>query len=114
MAMTDDLTMDETTFTRLVDKTLAAIEQTVEDSSADIEYDTVGGILTLECANGSQVIINRNSPLRQIWVAARSGGFHLDWQAEPGRWVCRLNGETLPQMLQRVLREQAGVELVFG
>ncbi len=62
------------------------IEEAIEASGADIDYDTAGDILTLEFDNASQIIINKQTPLSQIWVAARSGGFHFDYDADKQRW----------------------------
>jgi len=71
--------MDESVFHERVDDLLLAIEDAVEDSGADIDYETAGGILTLRFADGSQIIVNRQTPVRQVWVATRSGGFHFDY-----------------------------------
>lgn len=78
--------MNESEFNQLAEQTLIAIEDAIESSGADIDYDTAGDILTLEFDNGSQIIINKQTPLSQIWVAARSGGFHFDYDAEKQRW----------------------------
>ena len=64
--------MNESEFDLLADETMIAIEDAVEACEVDIDYDNAGGILTLEFANRSQIIINKQAPLKQIWVAARS------------------------------------------
>lgn len=78
--------MNESEFIQLAEQTLIDIEEAIEDSGADIDYDTAGDILTLEFTNGSQVIINKQTPLSQIWVAARSGGFHFNYHADRQLW----------------------------
>ena len=78
--------MKESEFNQLAEQTLARIEDAVESSGADIDYDTSGDILTLEFNNGSQIIINKQTPLSQIWVAARSGGFHFNYDDKKQRW----------------------------
>ncbi len=83
--------MEESEFRRLAEKLLIEIEEAIEVSGADIDYDTAGDILTLEFANDSQIIINRQTPLSQIWVAARSGGFHFDYDEDEQLWC--LDGE---------------------
>ena len=103
--------MEETEFNQLVDDTLLAIEEALEDSGADLDWDLTGGILTIECCPGSegggtQVIINRQTPTRQIWVAARSGGFHFDFNADDENWY---QGEQeLYALLNQALSEQCG------
>ena len=97
--------MNESEFDKIADETLIAIEDAIEASGADIDYDSAGGILTLEFANGSQIIINKQAPLCQIWVAARSGGFHFDYDEATGSWM--LQGEDLFACLGRYCSEQA-------
>ena len=101
--------MNESDFDKIADDTLIAIEDAIEASGADIDYDSAGGILTLEFANGSQIIINKQAPLCQIWVAARSGGFHFDYDETSGAWL--LQGEDLFECLGRYCSEQAGTSV---
>ncbi len=98
--------MTETEFNAAVDATLLAIEDAVDDLEQDVDMENSGGILTLTCPNGSKVIINRQGPTREIWVAARSGGFHCGRMGDD--WVCNTTHETLPALLSRVLTEQTG------
>ncbi|MFZ5560243.1 MAG: iron donor protein CyaY [Pseudomonadota bacterium] len=98
--------MNESEFNTTVDRLLLAIEDALETQDADIDMETTAGILTLTFSNGSKVIINRQSAMREVWVAARSGGFHLG-RKETG-WFCSSSGETLPELLSRVCSEQAG------
>ena len=102
-----------TSFDLRIDETLLAIEDAIDDAGVDIDYDTIGGILTLVFPNDSKVILNRQGATKQLWVAARSGGFHLDWK-EPD-WFCESTQETLLALLNRVCSEQLGeaVELEF-
>ena len=78
--------MNESEFSQLAEQTLIDIEEAIEATGADIDFDTAGDILTLEFANGSQIIINKQTPLSQIWVAARSGGFHFNYDAARQLW----------------------------
>lgn len=98
--------MTETEFNAAVDATLLAIEDAVDGLEQDVDMENSGGILTLTCPNGSKVIINRQGPTREIWVAARSGGFHCGRVDDT--WVCNTTRETLPALLSRVLSEQTG------
>ena len=101
--------MNESEFNALAEETIIAIEDAVEASGADIDYDTAGGILTLEFTNGSQIIINKQTPLSQIWVAARSGGFHFDYDASRHLWhLNRDDQRELFVQLSLYCSEQAG------
>ena len=105
--------MNESEFDQLADDAIAAIEEAIDDSGADIDYDTAGGILTLEFENGSQIIVNKQAPLSQIWVAARSGGFHFDYDDGGDCWRLQGGGDELFSALSRWCSEQAGEEITL-
>lgn len=98
--------MNDSEFNALADTTLIAIETAVESLDTDIDFEMSAGILTLTFENGSKVIINRQIATHEIWVAARSGGFHC--RATEEGWVCNTTGEGLGALLSRVCTEQAG------
>ena len=101
--------MTESEFNQLAEETLIAIEEAIEDCGADIDFDTAGDILTLEFVNSSQIIINKQTPLSQIWVAARSGGFHFKYDADREVWCLDSNPQAeLFAELGRYCSEQAG------
>jgi len=106
--------MTESEFNRLVDETLLEIEQSIDAADADIDYEMSGGVLTLYFANGSQVVINRQVPAKQIWVAARSGGYHMDYREAARHWQGDRDGEELFALLSRVCTEQAGQAVVLS
>ena len=102
--------MNESEFNDIVDDILVEIEDAVEDAcdetGADSEYETASGILTLTFTNGSQIIINRQAPLKQIWIAAKSGGFHFDFNDEADQWQC--DGKELFTALSDYCSQQSG------
>lgn len=82
-----------------------------DNSDADIDNQRVGGMITLVFANASQIVINLQKPLHEIWMATKAGGFHYQfagsqWQDTKG------NGEFFAN-LSRYASEQAGMPLVF-
>ena len=105
--------MNETEFNTLVDAMLLRIEGALEASALDLEFETVSGILAIEFEDGSKVIVNRQTPNREIWVAARSGGFHFRKEGET--WVDTRGGKPLFALLEEVVSKQAGgaANLVF-
>jgi CyaY protein len=103
--------MNESDFHRAVDAVLAQVEGAVEAVDA-LEVDLEAGILTVTCPDGSRVIVNRQTPNREIWVAARSGGFHFS-QRE-GAWRDTRSGEELFASLARVIEAQSGARVAFG
>lgn len=109
--------MNESEFNQLAEQTLLQIEDAVESCGVDIDYDTSGDILTLEFENGSQIIINKQTPLSQIWVAARSGGYHFNYDADKEIWCLDSNPQKeLFAELSLYCTQQAGetVELEFS
>lgn len=104
--------MDEERFNDLADATLSALETVLDacDAGFDVESKP-GGVLELEFDGGSRIVINRHSAAREIWVAARSGGFHFRYQ--DGRWIGTRDGAELYATLSRVVSQQAGEEITL-
>lgn len=105
--------MNESDFNQLAEDTMSAIEDAIEECGVDIDYDSAGGILTLEFANGSQIIVNKQTPLSQLWVAARSGGFHFDYDIADQCWRLQGGGGELFQCLGQYCSEQSGETVIL-
>ena len=101
----------ESEFTAAADRTLAAIGEALDialaASDVDLDWSLNDGILEIECADGSKVIVNRHGPNREIWVAARSGGFHFRPSAR--LWRDTRSGEELGAALAALMHDQAGL-----
>ena len=105
--------MDEREFNELADAQLRHIEDAIEASDADVDLEVKpGGVLEVEFANGSKIIINRHSAAREIWLAARSGGYHF--RPQDGRWLASRDGEELMAAIGRCMGEQAGTAVQLG
>lgn len=107
------MSLTEARFHDLVDATQQSLEDIFDESDLDLDLENSAGVLTVKFDNGTQLIFSRQEPLRQLWLAARSGGFHFDYDEEEKRWVCDSSDELLSEMLARITLEQAGVELDF-
>lgn len=83
--------MTESEFNQLADAALARIETAVDDT--DAECNRSGNVLEIEFDDGQKIIVNRHDANREIWVAAKSGGFHYAWQ--DGAWLSRRDGSEL-------------------
>ena len=108
--------MNEADFHELVDDVLFAIEETVEASDLDIDYENSNGMLTLTCeVNGSQIILSRQPAIREIWVAAKSGGFHFDLNINGSVqvWQNTVSKESLSDFLSQLFLSQGGDSLDF-
>ena len=97
------------------EKVLSAIEATCdrinEQASVDIDNQRVGGMVTLVFANKSQIVINLQKPLHEIWLAARCGGFHF--RCEDGQLLDTKGQGEFFSSLSRYASEQAGCALEF-
>jgi CyaY protein len=99
--------MSSSTFEQLAEAALAQIEAAVEASGVDADVESKGdGVLELTFADGSKIIVNRHSAAREIWVAARSGGFHFRWDGT--RWCDTRDGSELFASLSRLASAQGG------
>ena len=103
--------MTESEFNNLVDDVLQRIEEDLDEIGVDFDYVTAGGVLTLSFENGSKLIINRQTPVTQIWVATPDGGHHFDFDESSHRWLNDKNGEELFAALSRYCSELSGEEM---
>jgi len=102
--------MTESEFNELAGAVFDRIEQSIDASGTDIECNPNGPVLELEFEDGSQVVINRHTPNREIWLAAKSGGFHYAYQ--DGQWISKRDGSELFGKLGELV--QAGSGKVVG
>ena len=100
--------MTESEFAALGVEMIDGIEDAIDatDINADIDRKAEG-VLEIGLAGG-KIVVNVQVPMRQIWVAAKSGGFHF--ALESGRWQDTRSGEPLMDLLSRVVSAQAGVD----
>jgi CyaY protein len=108
--------MTESEFLALAERTLGTIESALErasdDSDLDIECSRSGNVLEIEfISNGSKIIVNSQTPMREIWVAAKSGGFH--YKREGDRWVNTRDQSELFASLSKMVSEQGGAALML-
>lgn len=98
--------MNETEFRVLADAAFDRLEAALEACDAEIDWTQVGaGVVELEFANGSKIVVNRHAAAREIWVAARSGGFHFRWDGEC--WRDTRDGRELFEALSALASLQA-------
>src|SRR5450755_1940104 len=105
----------ESEFVALADRVLmsigAALDVAADSSDADLDWSLNDGILTVDCGAGGKIIVNRHVPNRELWVAAKSGGFHF--RDDGGVWRDTRSSDALATVLKRLLQAQSGVEIEF-
>ena len=105
--------MDERQFEALATQALNRIERALEESGIDVDVELKeGGVLELEFGNGSKIIVNRHGAAREIWVAARSGGFHFRWDGSA--WSDTRDGAELFAALSRLVSAQSGTGVILS
>ena len=103
--------MTENEFNAQADAVFQRIEQVLDNSAADIDYDSNGSVMEMEFADGSKLIVNRHVPNREIWLAAKSGGFH--YALQDGRWFSQRDGSELYAKLGELVQIGAGEKITF-
>jgi CyaY protein len=89
-----------------------ACDQINDQTDADIDNQRTGGMITLTFANRSQIIINLQKPLQEIWMATRAGGFH--YKFDSGQWRDTKSASDFFSDLSRYASEQSACSLVFA
>ena len=99
--------MDDKEFNSLADQTLARIEAALEATEADLDFElAAGGVLEIEFADRSKIIVNRHAVAHEIWVAAKAGGFHFRWNGSA--WRDTRDEAELMEKLSTLASQQAG------
>ncbi len=97
---------------RLLAQVEASCDRINDETDADIDNQRVGGMVTLTFANRSQIIINLQKPLHEVWLAARCGGFH--YRFDGAHWMDTKGQGEFWESLSRYASEQSGQSLKFG
>ena len=107
--MTDPEFMDRAE--KLLKAVEASCDRINDENRADIDNQRVGGMITLIFSNKSQIVINLQKPLHEVWLAAKSGGYHYKFDKE--QWLDTKGQGEFFASLSRYASEQAGCPLVF-
>ena len=89
----------------------AAADRWLQEDVIDIDTQRTGGLLELTFPDDSKIVVNTQPPLKELWLAARGGGFHYRWSA--GRWLDTRDDREFLQTLSAQASVQAGKTLVF-
>ncbi len=108
--MTDPEYMDRAeSLLRLVE---TGCDRINDETDADVDSQRVGGMVTLTFRNGSQIVVNLQKPLHEVWLAARAGGYH--YKFDGSRWMDTKGQGEFFDNLSRQATQQAGQPLKFG
>lgn len=108
MSESEFLALAEATLTRIE----AALDRLNDEDVLDVECSRSGNVLEIEFIdNGTKIIVNSQAPMREMWVAARSGGFH--YKRVGDEWINTRDGSELFAALSGMASEQAGAAVVL-
>ena len=108
--------MTESKFDELIEQTFSALEMALDEVDADdtdIDYETSGGVLTVVFENASRLVFSRQPPTQQLWLAAKSGGFHFAFDEEACDWRDTRAGNLFRPFVVEQMQVQGGVRFAW-
>lgn len=104
--------LSDSQFEVLATRALERVEAALEASGIDADFELKeGGVLEIEFGDGSKIIVNRHAAAREIWVAARAGGFHFRWDG--AMWRDTREGSELFGALSKLVSAQGGAAVLL-
>ncbi|WP_370624753.1 iron donor protein CyaY [Polynucleobacter sp. MWH-Jannik1A5] len=111
-------TIDDKQFYQLGSHLLHSIEAALEaaDDALDLDLDVErqgGNVINIRFKDRSVIVVNTQPPLHEIWVAAKSGGYHYRWAGTVAKplWLDTKTGKELLSDLSEFATAQAGQEI---
>jgi len=97
--------MNDSQYNFLSEELILAVEEAIEDCGTDIDFEGASGILTLTFLNKTKIIINKQAPLHEVWVATKFNGHHFSFDNE--QWNDKRGGGEFWQFLSDAVSKQA-------
>ncbi len=108
-----DQSVTESEFNEQVDATFAALEQALDATDSDLDYENSGGVLTVEFENDTTMVFSRQPATLQLWLATRSGGYHFVYDATATDWRNTRTDALFRPFVVEEISAQAGLALVW-
>ncbi len=106
--------MTESEFNEMIDSTFEALEMGLDEIDSDLDFQNAGGVLTVDFENGTTMVFSQQPPTCQLWLAARSGGFHFAYDAAAGDWRGTREGQLFRPFVVEQMQIQAGIDFEWG
>ena len=103
--------MTDSEFHQLADQVFEQVEDALDNHDGDIDYEGESGLLKLKFENGSHMVLNKQEPLHQIWLATQFDGHHFEYQ--DGQWIDNRGGGELVSFLKEAIVRQSGEQLAL-
>ncbi len=104
--------MNDVEYEALTDAVLIAVEDAFEQLDLDIDTENHGGLLNLVFPDRSKIVINKQPPLQQLWVATKFNGHHFEFRE--GQWIDNRSGTEFWQLLSDAASKQSGRPVVLN
>ncbi|OWY41010.1 iron donor protein CyaY [Xenophilus sp. AP218F] len=98
--------MTESEFLTLTDAIFNRIEEALDDQGVDVDTLRMGNVLEIEFDDGGKVVVNRHGANQELWIAAKSGGYHFSLR--DGRWLAARDGAEFFATLRQAVRDGSG------
>lgn len=98
--------MNDSQYHQMVDEVFMQLEEALDECEVDIDYESAEGILTLIFLNQTKIILNKQPPLHQIWVATKFNGHHFNFQ--DGKWIDERTDAEFWSFIDEAASKQAG------
>ena len=106
--------MNDSQYNLIAEDLLLAVEEAIEECGVDIDYEGVGGLLTLTFKNATKIIINKQAPLYEIWVATKFNGHHFNYSDNEASWTDKRGAGEFWQFLSAAVSKQAGTQIILS
>jgi len=103
--------MNDSQYNVIADELLLNVEEAIEDCGEDIDFEGISGLLTLTFKNKTKIIINKQAPLHEIWVATKFNGHHFVYQENV--WHDKRSGDEFWQFISASVSKQAETEITL-
>lgn len=105
--------MSDAAYLGRVEETLNQIEELLDDAESDLDYDNNGAMMVIKCPDRSQIILTRQPPVKQLWLATRTQGLHFDFDEASEQWTLDSDGSPLREHLAKAFADQTNEQLDF-
>ena len=103
--------MTDQEYHQLIEDLFINLEEQVDACEVDLDYESASGILEIIFPDGSKIILNKQAPLHQLWVATKFNGHHFERHGD--KWIDNRSGSEFWQFMNDAASKQAGTSIVW-
>ncbi|HXQ96868.1 MAG TPA: iron donor protein CyaY [Candidatus Limnocylindrales bacterium] len=105
-------TMTDQEFRHRCDSAMEGLRKRLQQLGDEFGFEVEGEVgrldLLFEEPEETRFVISPNAPVRQIWISALTTSFKLGWSDAAKTFTLEKSGETLAQVMSRILTQQLG------